>query len=83
VCPVTKSASVVPKVSVSLDLTQTGITLVKQMPSVAAFYIHSQTAAVADLLSITGLRLVNRDVMQLNLVKSLPLPEESGYGYRT
>ena len=55
VCPVTKSASVVPKVSVSLYLTQAGITLVKQMQSVAAFYIHSQTVAVLDLLSIAGL----------------------------
>jgi len=31
-------------------------------------YIHNQTPVVVHLLSITRLQLVNRDVMQLNIL---------------
>ena len=47
-----------------------------------AFYIHNQSLSVVDLLLITGQRLVNCDVMQLNIVTGQPEPK-SGYGYRT
>ena len=51
--------------------------------TISAFFFYNQTPVVADLvLSITVLRLVNRDVMQLNIVTGQPQPE-SVYGYRT
>jgi len=47
-----------------------------------AFYVRNQTPSVVELLSIAGQRLVNRDIMQLNIVTGQPEPK-SGYGYRT